>query len=104
MPRDFDAAIAQRPGVYLYAIDDLQEVCRRNRLQRDKELPRAMRIIDQETDRFVGELHHRAVGPVIQRLRQGWQTCQEDELQRLFQKVADLDEQRAARFATPSIA
>ena len=39
--------------------------------RRDKELPAAMRIIEQETGRFMAELHHRATGPVIRRLREG---------------------------------
>ena len=76
VPRDFDPAIGDRPGVYLYPLDDLQQVCQRNRRERDRELPAAMKIIDQETERFFGELHHRAVGPIVQRLRQGWEGSQ----------------------------
>ena len=71
VPRDFDPAIGGRPDVYLYSIDDLQAACQRNRAERDRELPAAMRIIDQETDRFMGELYHRATGPVIQQLQGG---------------------------------
>jgi glutamyl-tRNA reductase len=92
VPRDFDPAIGDRPGVYLYAIDDLQEACARNRRERDKELPAAMRIVEQETDRFMADLHRRAVGPVIQRLRQGWLKPKEAELERLFQKLPQLDQ------------
>lgn len=92
VPRDFEPAIGDRPGVYLCAVDDLREACQRNRQDRDKELPAAMRIIDEETDRFVAEMHRRAVGPVVQRLREGWQKPKEFELERLFQKVPNLDE------------
>ena len=92
MPRDFDPAIGDRPDVYLYSIDDLQAACQRNRQQRDKELPAAMRIIEQETARFMAELHHRAIGPVIQQLRDGWQKPKEEELQRLLNKLPDLDD------------
>jgi len=92
VPRDFDPAIGQRPGVYLYSIDDLQAACQRNRQQRDKELPAAMRIVEQETDRFMAELYHRATGPVIKQLRQGWQRPKEEELRRLFGKLPDLDD------------
>jgi len=96
VPRDFDPRIAARPEVYLYSIDDLRQACLRNQQARDKELPAAMRIIDQETDRFLAELHHRAVGPVIQRLREGWQGPKDEELQRLYAKLPELD-QRARR-------
>ena len=51
-----------------------------------------MRIIEQETDRFMTDLHHRATGPVIQQLREGWQKPKEEELQRLLNKLPDLDE------------
>ena len=54
VPRDFDPAIGRRPEVYLYSIDDLQAACQRNRQQRDKELPVALRIIDQEAERLHG--------------------------------------------------
>ncbi len=91
VPRDFDPAIGDRPDVYLYSVDDLQAACDRNRRQRDKELPRALRIVEQETAQFMADLHHRATGPVIQRLREGWQRPKEDELSRLFNKLPELD-------------
>jgi len=96
VPRDFEPTIGDEPGVYLYSIDDLGRACERNRKARDKELPAAMRIIDQETGRFMAQLHRRATGPVIRRLREGWQRPKEDELRRLFNKLPDLDD-RARR-------
>jgi glutamyl-tRNA reductase len=92
VPRDFEPAVGQRPDVFLYSIDDLQEVCGKNRRERDAELPAAQRIIDQETSRFMAEMYHRAVGPIVQRLRQGWQKPKEDELKRLLDKLPELDE------------
>ena len=92
VPRDFEPAIGSRPGVYLYAIDDFAAVCQRNRTERDKELPLAMQIIDKETNRFVAEMQHRAVGPIFQQLRAGWQKPKDLELERLFQRVPEFDE------------
>jgi glutamyl-tRNA reductase len=92
VPRDFEPAIGKRPDVYLYSIDDLQAACRRNRTERDKELPAAMHIVEQETARFMAEMYHREIGPVIERLRLGWQKPKEDELQRLLNKLPDLGE------------
>jgi len=93
VPRDFEPAIGDLPGVYLYSIDDLREACQRNRRQRDKELPAAMRIIDEEAGRFMADLHHRVTGPVIQQLREGWQKPKEEELRRLLNKLPGLDAQ-----------
>jgi glutamyl-tRNA reductase len=92
VPRDFDPAIGDCLNVYLYTIDDLEETCRRNREERNKELPRAMAIVDEETARFMAELHHHATGPIIKRLRQGWQQPKEDELKRLFNRLPGLTE------------
>jgi glutamyl-tRNA reductase len=96
VPRDFDPSIGRRPDVYLYSIDDLQETCRKNQKQRDRELPSAMRIVEREAARFMAEISHRAVGPVIQQLREGWQKPKEEELERLLNKLPDLDD-RARR-------
>ncbi len=93
VPRDFDPQIGDRPGVYLYSVDDLQQACERNRRERDKELPKALKIIEQEAARFLADLRHRAVGPVIRRLREGWQKPKEEELRRLFNKLPGLDAQ-----------
>jgi glutamyl-tRNA reductase len=92
MPRDFDPAIREELGVYLYGIDDLKEACERNRTERSKELPAAEAIVDEETRRFVAEVRHRATGPVIARLRAGLEKSQSAELERLFVRLPDLDE------------
>ncbi len=92
MPRDFDPAIGECLGVYLYCIDDLQAACQRNRTERERELPQALHIIEEETARFMADLRHRATAPIIRRLREGWHQPKEDELKRLFNKLPNLDE------------
>jgi glutamyl-tRNA reductase len=92
VPRDFDPAIKEELGVYLFGLDDLAEACERNRSERAKELPAAEQIVDEETVRFVGEVRHRATGPVIARFREGLERSQVAELERLFQRLPELDE------------
>jgi glutamyl-tRNA reductase len=92
VPRDFDPAIGDLAGIYLYSIDDLRAACERNRLERDKELPAAQSIVEQETDLFMADLHARASGPIIRRLQEGWQKPKDDELRRLFNKLPGLEE------------
>lgn len=92
VPRDFDPKIGERIGVYLYSIDDLRQVCARNRQERDQELPLALKIIEQETSQFMHDLHHRATGPIIKRLREGWHGPKDQELRRLFNKLPELDD------------
>jgi glutamyl-tRNA reductase len=92
VPRDFEPAIGDRPEVYLYSIDDLRQVCDRNRADRDKELPKARKIIEDETGRFMADWHHRTTGPVLQQLRRDWEGLKEDELRRLLNKLPQLDD------------
>lgn len=92
MPRDFDPAIGDLTGVYLYSIDDLRRVCDDNRKAREQEWPVAQRIIEDETQRFMRELYHRATGPTIRRLKARADEVKDDELQRLFKKLALSDE------------
>jgi len=94
VPRDFDPAIAARSDVYLYSIDDLQAACQRNRAQRDRELPAAERIVRQESQRFMADLYRRATGPVIRQLKRGWQKPKEEELDRLLNRLPQLDQRQ----------
>src|SRR5690606_22828345 len=97
VPRDVDAAIGDLEDVYLYSVDDLQAACERNRQERQRQWPKAKRIIDEETRRFVVELHHRATGPVIQRLRQHAEQMRQEEWVRLNNKLNQMQVSDDAR-------
>jgi len=99
VPRDFDSAIGNRPGVYLYAVDDLRATCEQNRREREAELPKALRIVDEEAERFMAELHFREVSPVIGRLQQTVEKPKEEELRRLLNKLPHLDERARQEIA-----
>lgn len=87
IPRDFDPEIGQMHGVYLYSIDDLAEACERNRRERQREWPKAERIIEDETRRFMTDLHHRATAPTIRRLKARADEVKAEELSRLLGKL-----------------
>ncbi len=91
IPRDFDPAIGDFNGVYLCTIDDLAKACAQNRREREKEWPKAERIIAEETARFMADLHHRATAPTIKRLKARADEVKADELQRLLNKLSTLD-------------
>jgi glutamyl-tRNA reductase len=55
-------------------------------------MPGALAIIDEETRRFMGDLHHRSTVPVIERLRAGWTEAGDAELERLFRRLPALDD------------
>ncbi|MDG2380756.1 MAG: glutamyl-tRNA reductase [Pirellulaceae bacterium] len=92
VPRDFDAAIGDCLGVYLYSVDDLQKTCESNRKKREKEWPKAQRIIDVETDRFLAKWNHRITGPTIRQLHESTDRLKRTEIERLMNKLGDVDE------------
>ena len=96
VPRDFEPAVGDRLGVYLYSLDDLKAACERNAANRASQLPLAERIVRHETDRFVAAAHHRVAAPVITGLRRELEQPKQAELERLFQKLPELDERARA--------
>jgi glutamyl-tRNA reductase len=96
VPRDFDPRIGERPGVWLYSVDDLAAACDANRKSRQREMPAALAIVEEETRRFMGDLHHRSTAPVIEQLRAGWSETGEAELDRLFRRLPGLDDAQQA--------
>lgn len=96
-PRDFDPAIADLDeNVFLNCIDDLQKTCEQNRQARQKEIEKALAIIDEETDSFMAALSHKATGPIITRLREQWKDVVELETKRLFDKLPRLQQSERA--------
>lgn len=93
VPRDFDPAIAEFIGVYLYSIDDLQGVCQENRQAREREWPKAQQIIHEEAARFMADARHRSTSPWIHQLKTQADSQKEKELLRLFNKIDHLDDQ-----------
>jgi len=91
VPRNIEAAIGRLPNVYLYSIDDLAKVCQKNRERRDQEIPKAQKIIAQETERFLQEIRRRDTTDIIRQLRDGWNQIKENEEYRLFNRIPDCD-------------
>jgi len=69
VPRDLDPAINELDNIYLYDIDDLNNVVEMNKSERDKEAVKAARIVDEETYKFSGWLENMEVTPTIIELR-----------------------------------
>lgn len=92
IPRDFEPGIAGFSNVYLFTVDDLQTQCEENRRAREKEWPKAQKIIDKETEEFMTEINRRMTGPTIKRVREMAAEIKERELVRLLNKLDDHDE------------
>lgn len=100
VPRDFAAELAEFSSIYLYSLDDLQAACEVNRKSREAEWPKAERIINAETARFMTDLQHRETVPTIRRLREQADLAKDQELSRLWnrlEKVSQSDQREIAR-------
>lgn len=65
VPRDIDPVIGLLPGVRLFNIDHLQSVVTMHRQRREQEVPKAERIIHQETQNFMDWLSTRKTPVVV---------------------------------------
>src|SRR5450631_2131495 len=70
VPRDIDPAVADLEDVYLFSIDDLQQLIDENRQQRAVAAGGARLVIDEEVARFLTESRAQDAGPAIRALRQ----------------------------------
>ena len=113
VPRDFDPAISELTEVYLFSIDDLQQVCDRNLRARQEQWPKAQQIVEKETTKFLAELKHQGSGNTIKQLREQANSIKQSEFDRLMTKLQskDLDSSdqegigsglRSSRQQTPS--
>lgn len=95
VPRDFDPKISDLDdNVFLYCIDDLEATCERNRVTRAKEIEKSLQIVDDETQRFMSEVYHRATGPIVKRLREQWRLVVDQETAKLFSRLPHLETDR----------
>jgi glutamyl-tRNA reductase len=70
VPRDIDPAVADLEDVYLFSIDDLQQLVDENRQQREVAAGDAKVVISEEVTRFLQEARAKEAGPAIRALRQ----------------------------------
>jgi len=97
VPRDVDSDVTELPNVYLYNVDDLQEIVHENLRTRRGEADRAGAMVDEEVGSFVQWMRTRAVGPLLGELQAFGRDVVDAELERLVRKLGAVGpEQRAA--------
>jgi len=93
VPRDVEPAVGDLPNVFLYDIDDLQQVVDANLAQRRREVPRVQAIIQAEVADFMAWFRALDVVPTIVDLRQHVERIRETEFQRAMRRLSHLSEQ-----------
>ncbi|MDQ6971518.1 MAG: glutamyl-tRNA reductase [Mariprofundaceae bacterium] len=94
VPRDIDPRINDIDGVYLYDIDDLQQVVQGNREHREHEAENALVLLDEEAQSFLSWLKSLESVPLIRSLQQQMEAIRRDEMEK-SRYLKHLDEKDA---------
>jgi len=92
VPRDIDPRVNELDNIYLFDVDDLQEVITENLDQRQQEALRAERLVDREVEKFEQWLASLAVTPTIKALRRQVSEIARRELEKTLSGLPDLGE------------
>lgn len=92
VPRDIDPELQNIDGVYVYDIDDLQDVMDHSLLQRQKAVQEAEKIIADELVKFNEWLGSLYVVPVITALKTRVETIKQNELRRALNRMGKISE------------
>ena len=92
VPRDIDPELGRVPGVFLYDIDDLQNVIDRSLRERLQAAHQARAIIERESRLFMKKVGALPVVPVIFALKQRAELIKHEELEQALGKLAHLSD------------
>lgn len=93
VPRDIAPAVGGLPNVFLYDIDDLQQVVDANLEQRRREIPRVQALIRAEAAEFMAWFRALDVVPTIVDLRRQVERVRESELEWALRRLDHLSDQ-----------
>src|SRR5581483_7442854 len=92
--RNIDPAVNDVDNVYLYDIDDLQEVVNSNLRERMKEADHAEDMVTEEVDRMMARLKVAEVTPLIVGLQEQLEQIRTGEIEKARRKVGPFTEQQ----------
>ncbi len=101
VPRDIEPSCEDLTNVYLYNIDDLQQVVAENLARRHKEVQAVLAIVSRETSAFEHYLDSRKASSAITNLRSTFEEIRDQELERFLGRnaVSDDEKERLRRFS-----
>jgi glutamyl-tRNA reductase len=89
-PRDVEPAVGKLDNVYLYNLDDLQNVVINTRSQRRGAVSEARALITSAVEEFSLWHRQRELGPTIARLYERYHAVAQDELARTLNKLPNI--------------
>jgi glutamyl-tRNA reductase len=90
VPRNIEPSVNKIDNVFLYNIDDLQQVVNANLRERQKEAERAEAIVEEEVERTMARLRVEEVKPHIVGLQEQLEAIRKTELERTRRKYGPL--------------
>ena len=84
VPRNFEPAVNELEGVYLYSIDDLAAVVEQNRRARERDMARGMEIVFENVTDFMEWFGARDLGPLIGRMKEQFAQISKNEMEKFF--------------------
>jgi glutamyl-tRNA reductase len=84
VPRNFEAAVNEFEGVYLYSVDDLAAVVEQNRKARERDMARGMEIVLENVTDFLEWFGAKDIGPLIGRMKEQFAQIGKNEMERFF--------------------
>jgi len=105
VPRDIDAEMNKLDGIFVYDIDDLQQVVATHIADRRAEADRAEAIVQLEVDKFESRLQTLDVVPTIVSLQEHLETVRQAEIDRVRGRLGALspDQEMAVEALTRGI-
>jgi glutamyl-tRNA reductase len=95
VPRDIEPEVGELENVFLYDIDDLQQVVDANIKERLREAEVAKKIVDEYVERFLKWLRELEIAPLIAELKQKAEEIRREVLSKRLPKLNLTPEQEA---------
>jgi glutamyl-tRNA reductase len=92
VPRNIHPDVNGIENVYLFNIDNLQEIVRQNVVEREREVSRCMTLVEEETRAFFRDMTPPDVTALLTQLRERLHTLGEEEVRRTLGKLNGLSE------------
>ncbi len=99
VPRDVEPEVGGLDNVYLYNMDDLEQVVAENLSGRRKELDRCMALVEQGVEQFTSWTQALAAEPTLVSMTKELDLIREEELRKTLAALPDLTEKEQAEIA-----
>jgi len=99
VPRDVAPDVRDQDDVYLYNVDDFEELVAANLQAREKEAQRAEKIVDKNVEEFDTWYRENRIAPTIQQLQVVLETLRAEEVAKQQKRFSPEDHEQLEKFS-----